>query len=317
MQRYIIRRLLLLVPTLWIASLIVFFSIRLIPGDIIDVMASQMHYFTDATRADIERQLGLDVPIHVQYLRWLKDLIFHGDLGNSLWLKTPVMHEILIKLPVTFELGLLGLLISMVIGLPIGIFSALRQDTFGDYVSRSIAILFISVPGFWIGTLVVVFPSIWWGYLPSITLIPFFEDPIGNLKMFIVPATVLGMAMGGITMRMTRTTMLEVLRQDYVRTAWAKGLRERTVVIRHALKNALIPVISLMGLLIGVMIGGSVVIEQIFSLPGLGRLTLNSIAERDYTVVSGVLIFFGTAMILVNLLIDLSYAFLDPRIRYD
>ena len=276
-----------------------------------------MHYFTDVTRADLEEKLGLDVPVHVQYVRWLKNLVLHRTLGDSLWQQTSVVDEVIIRVPVTLELGILGLLVSLIIGVPIGIYSAMRQDTIGDHITRSIAIIFISVPGFWLGTMVVVFPSIWWGYMPSITLIHFSEDPIGNLKMFIVPATVLGMAMGGLTMRMTRTMMLEVLRQDYVRTAWAKGLRERQVVVRHALKNALIPVVSLIGLMVSVMIGGSVVIEEIFSLPGMGRLTLNVVSQRDYTVVSGVLFFFGTGMIMVNLIIDLIYAYLDPRIRYD
>ena len=317
MQTYIIRRLLLVIPTLFLVTLIIFFVIRLIPGDIIDVMAARMHYFTDVTRADLEEKLGLDVPVQVQYVRWLKNLVLHRTLGDSLWQQTSVVEEVLIRVPVTIELGILGLLVSLLIGVPIGIYSAMRQDTIGDHIARSIAIIFISVPGFWLGTMVVVFPSIWWGYMPSITLIPFSEDPIGNLKMFIVPATVLGMAMGGLTMRMTCTMMLEVLRQDYVRTAWAKGLRERQVVVRHALKNALIPVVSLVGLMVGVMIGGSVVIEEIFSLPGMGRLTLNVVSQRDYTVVSGVLLFFGTGMILVNLVIDLLYAYLDPRIRYD
>ena len=317
MQTYILRRLLLVIPTLFLVTLIIFFVIRLIPGDIIDVMAARMHYFTDVTRADLEEKLGLDVPVQVQYVRWLKNLVLHRTLGDSLWQKTSVVDEVLIRVPVTIELGILGLLVSLLIGVPIGIYSAMHQDTIGDHIARSIAIIFISVPGFWLGTMVVVFPSIWWGYMPSITLIPFSEDPIGNLKMFIVPATVLGMAMGGLTMRMTRTMMLEVLRQDYVRTAWAKGLRERQVVVRHALKNALIPVVSLVGLMVSVMIGGSVVIEEIFSLPGMGRLTLNVVSQRDYTVVSGVLLFFGTGMILVNLVIDLLYAYLDPRIRYD
>ena len=317
MQTYIIRRLLLVIPTLFLVTLIIFFVIRLIPGDIIDVMAARMHYFTDVTRADLEEKLGLDVPVQVQYVRWLKNLVLHRTLGDSLWQQTSVVEEVLIRVPVTIELGILGLLVSLLIGVPIGIYSAMRQDTIGDHIARSIAIIFISVPGFWLGTMVVVFPSIWWGYMPSITLILFTEDPIGNLKMFIVPAIVLGMAMGGLTMRMTRTMMLEVLRQDYVRTAWAKGLRERQVVVRHALKNALIPVVSLVGLMVGVMIGGSVVIEEIFSLPGMGRLTLNVVSQRDYTVVSGVLLFFGTGMILVNLVIDLLYAYLDPRIRYD
>ena len=178
MQVYVLRRLLLVFPTLFIVTLIVFVTIRLIPGDIIDVMAARMHYFTDVTRADLEKALGLDVPIYVQYGRWLKNLFLHGTLGESLWTQAPVVSEIIIRVPVTLELGILGLLVSLLIGLPIGMYSATRQDTVGDHFARSVAITFISVPGFWVGTMVIVFPSIWWGYMPSITYIPFFENPI-------------------------------------------------------------------------------------------------------------------------------------------
>ena len=318
MRAYIIRRLLLVIPTVFLASLIIFFVIRLIPGDIIDAMASEyqhsaaMAYDRDALR----HALGLDVPIHIQYGRWVGDIILHGDLGNSLWKGTPVINDILTRWPVTFELGILGLIVAQLVSLPIGIFSALRQDTVGDYTGRSVAILCIAVPGFWLATMIIVFPSLWWGYMPSITLIAFTEDPIGNLEMFIIPAIVLGMGMAGGTMRMTRTMMLEVLRQDYIRTAWAKGLRERVVVIRHALKNALIPVITIVGLQMPVMIGGTVIIEQIFCLPGMGRLLIDATLKRDYTIVSGVMLLFGVAMVVINLMVDLAYGFLDPRVRY-
>ncbi|MBA7628976.1 Dipeptide transport system permease protein DppB [subsurface metagenome] len=210
----------------------------------------------------------------------------------------------------------MALIIAQLIALPVGVYSALRQDTWGDYIARSFAIFCIAIPGFWLGTMVIVFPSIWWGYSTPIMLIRFTDDPIGNLKMFIVPAIVLGMVMSGGTMRMTRTMMLEVLRQDYIRTAWAKGLRERVVILRHALKNALIPVITIIGIYIPVMIGGTVIIEQIFCLPGMGRLLINATLMRDYTVVSGVMLFFAVGMVLINLMVDLTYGFLDPRVHY-
>ncbi len=326
MRAYIIRRLLLTIPTLFLVTLIVFFMIRLIPGGIVDLIASQYTGFGGNVDKDaIEHELGLDVPIHIQYGRWMGFIpqddgslsgIFQGDLGDSLWRGTPVTDDIIPSWPVTFELGIMALIVAQIIALPIGIYSALRQDTWGDYISRSFAMLCIAVPGFWLGTMVIVFPSIWWGYMPPIQLIPFTEDPIGNLKMFIVPAIVLGMAMAGVTMRMTRTMMLEVLRQDYIRTAWAKGLKEGIVVMRHALKNALIPVVTILGINLGIVIGGTVIIEQIFVLPGMGRLLFESISLRDYTVVSGVVLFFGVAMVLINLIVDLTYSFLDPRIRY-
>ena len=211
--------------------------------------------------------LGLDVPAHVQYVRWIGNILMHGDLGNSLRWKTPITEEILRRIPVTFEVGLLALILSQLVAVPIGVYSALRQDTIGDYVGRTFAIFGIAVPGFWLATMVMVYPSIWWNWSPPVLYVPFSEDPLENLKTVLVPAIVLGMSMSGVTMRMSRTMMLDVLRQDYVRTAWSKGLRERLVVFRHALKNALIPVITYIGLMIPVLIGGQVVIEKIFALP--------------------------------------------------
>jgi len=329
MRAYIIRRLLLMIPTVFIVSLIVFFMIRLIPGTIVDAMVAQQHRMGGGAvaldRAVIEHELGLDVPILTQYGRWIGFLpqddgsfsgIFQGDLGTSLWRDTPVLEEIAFRWPVTLELGLLGLIVAQLIALPVGVYSALRQDTGGDYIARSFAIFCIAVPGFWLGTLVIVFPSIWWGYSPPFMLIPFTEDPIGNLKMFIIPAIILGMAMSGTTMRMTRTMMLEVLRQDYIRTAWAKGLRERVVILRHALKNALIPVITVIGWEVPVILGGTVIIEQIFSLPGMGRLLLDATLMRDYPIVSGVTFIFAFGMVFIILMVDLTYGFLDPRVHY-
>jgi len=206
--------------------------------------------------------------------------------------------------------------VALIIAFPIGIYSAIRQDTWGDYIGRTFAILCIAVPGFWLGTLIIVFPSIWWGWSPSISLIRFPEDPMGNLVQFIVPAIVLGMALSGVTMRMTRTMMLEVLRQDYIRTAWSKGLKERVVVIRHALKNALIPVVTLVGLQLPILVGGTVIIEQIFSLPGMGRLIVEATFDRDYPMITGVMLFFAIAVMLINLFVDLTYAYFDPRVHY-
>jgi len=316
MRAYIIRRLLLMVPTIVLASLIIFLIIRLIPGDIIDLMLAEQVGGQKLERADIERALGMDVPWHVQYGRWVSGIITRGDMGVSLWKSTPVSEMVLQRVPVTFELGFLALVVALLISFPVGIYSAIRQDTWGDYVTRSIAIIFISVPAFWTGTMVMIFPALWWGWSPQVLLVSFTEDPLGNLQMFIVPAAILGMLLSGVNMRMMRTMMLEVLRQDYIRTAWAKGLRERAVVVRHALKNALIPVITIIGLQMPVMIGGTVILEQIFVLPGMGLLLLESITKRDYTVVSGIMLFFATGMLLINLLVDITYAYLDPRVAY-
>jgi len=316
MRTYIIRRLLLIIPTLILASLIVFFMIRLIPGEVIDMMVGEHEVVTKMDREAIEHALGLDVPIHVQYGRWVGDIVLHGSLGESLWKKIPVTGLILERLPVTLELGLLALIVAQLIALPIGIYSSIRQDTWGDYIGRSFAIMCIAVPGFWIGTMIMVFPALWWRWSPAVILIRFTEDPAGNLQMFIIPAIVLGMLMSGMTMRMTRTMMLEVLRQDYIRTAWSKGLTERVVVMRHALKNALIPVVTIIGFQLPVLIGGAVIMEQIFALPGIGRLMLDSIFQRDYPIVSGVMLIMAFFVLLINLGVDLTYGFLDPRVHY-
>jgi peptide/nickel transport system permease protein len=324
MHVYIIRRLLVLIPTLLLMTFLIFFLVHLIPGDAIDAMqAGSPDIKLD--RAMLERELGLDAPLILQYARWMGlapqtdgsfSGIFQGDFGYSWARRMPVVKLLDYTWPVTLELALMGLLVAQLIALPIGIFSALRQDTWGDYIGRSFAILCISIPGFWVGTMIIVFPAIWWGYMPSIMLIPFTEDPIGNLKMFIVPAIVLGMILSGGTMRLTRTMMLEVLRQDYIRTAWAKGLKERVVVSRHALKNALIPVVTLVGLQLPYLLGGTVITEQIFSLSGMGRLIIGAFQQRDELLISGIVFFFAVALLLINLIIDLLYAYLNPRIHY-
>ena len=318
MHRYLIRRFLLMIPTLFIISVIVFGSLRLIPGDLVDmiVLEREKNAGGQVDREAIERLLGLDAPIHIQYGRWVRDIFQHGSLGVSWRSPESVRTRIFGRVAVTIELGLLAMVMGLLVALPIGIYSALRQDTIGDYIGRSCAIIFFAVPSFWIATMIMVYPAIWWGWSPPVQLIPFTEDPLGNLGMFIIPSIILGMGMAGTTMRMTRTMMLEVLRQDYIRTAYAKGLRERTVVMRHALKNALIPVVTMIGFSLPVLVGGAVIIEKIFALPGLGRLMLEGLDQRDYALVSGINLIFATVVVLSNLLVDISYAFLDPRIRY-
>ena len=331
MSAYIIRRFCSMIPTLFIATIVVFLLIRLMPGDVIDTIIEDLQNrgtneaAIAATRAFIEEELGLDVPAPIQYGRWLGVLpqadgrvsgILQGDFGRSLWSKKPVLQRIGPRWPVTLELGLMALAVSQLISLAIGVYSALRQDTLGDYVARSVAFALIAVPNFWIATLVIVLPSIWWGYTPPIMLIRFSDDPLGNLQMFILPAIVLGMGLSGMTMRMTRTMMLEVLRQDYIRTAWAKGLREQLIVVRHGLKNAFIPVVTQIGLLLPLLVGGTVIIENIFGLPGMGQLTLDAISKRDYATVSGLMLLVAAAIMLINLGVDLLYAWLDPRIHY-
>ncbi len=320
MRAYIFRRLLLTVPTLFILSILVFLSVRFIPGDVIDAIQERLGYTVSGASVDreaLERQLGLDVPVYVQYGRWLRGIFVHGSLGESLMGRGAVEQKIIDRLPVTIELGLMAILIGLVIALPVGIYSAIRQDTVADFLGRSVAIVGLATPNFWLGIMVMIYPAIWWGWAPPLELVSLTEDPLGNLAVFVIPSLILGTAAAAATMRMTRTMMLEVLRQDFIRTAWAKGLRERAVVIRHAVKNALIPVVSLIGLQLPILVGGAVIMENIFNLPGLGRLLLTALNDRDYPMVSGINLFFATGVVGINLLIDLVYAFLDPRVRYD
>ena len=319
MRAYIIRRLLLMILSLFLLTILVFLSVRLLPGDVIDaILGRMMEISTVGTidREGLERQLGLDVPGYVQYARWLGGILLRGSLGESLMGRGPVGQQIVSRLPVTLELGLLAIVIGLVIALPVGIYSAIRQDTAADYAGRSVAIIGLATPNFWLGIMVMVYPAIWWGWSPSMELIPFSDDPVGNLAMFLIPSLILGTASAAAIMRLTRTMMLEVLRQDYIRTAWSKGLRERVVIIRHTIKNALIPVVTLIGLQVPILVGGSVIMENIFNLPGVGRLILIALNDRDYTMVAGVNLFFAAAVMGANLVTDLIYAFLDPRVRY-
>ena len=317
MRTYIIRRLLLLVPTLFIVTVMVFLLMRLIPGDIIDAMAFEMGPEAGGSldRAAIESRLGLDVPIHIQYGRWIGEIL-QGNLGTSFRGDEPVVEQILPRLPVTFELGVMAIVIGLLIALPVGIYSAIRQDTAADYLGRSVAIIGLATPNFWLGIMVMIYPAIWWGWSPPMEYVPISEDLVGNIGILIIPSLILGTAGAASTMRMTRTMMLEVLRQDYIRTAWAKGLNERVVVMRHALKNALIPVATLVGFQLPILIGGSVIIEQIFVLPGIGRLLVSALSQREYQLVSAINLMLATAVIVVNLMVDLTYAYLDPRVRY-
>ena len=335
MRAYIIRRLLLIIPTLLLLSILVFLSVRFIPGDVIDVMVAEMDGWhaagADIDRESLERMLGLDVPVYVQYGRWIGVLptpdwitkeshfngILQGTLGQSLiGGQRPIEEQILAKFPVTIELGVLAILVGLVIALPVGIYSAIRQDTATDYVGRTAAVIGLATPNFWLAIMVTLYPAIWWGWSPSVEYIRLVEDPLGNLGMFIIPSVILGTAMSAATMRLTRTMMLEVLRQDYIRTAWSKGLKERVVIVRHAVKNALIPVVTLIGLQLPLLVGGSVIMENIFNLPGLGRMFLDSLEARDYPVIQGVNLFFATVVMLIILLIDVIYPHLDPRVRY-
>jgi len=294
-----------------------------------ELMAAEMSFDIglsyDETVEYVSQQLGMDEPIYIQYGRWLGIVpqedgeikgVLQGDLGNSLWVRTPILDELVQRLPVSMELGFLSIIIGIILAIPIGTYSAIRQDTVGDYLGRSIAILGLSVPHFLLGTIIIVFPSIWWGWTPDVQYVPFLEDPIENLEQFIIPALVMGGTYSASIMRLTRSMMLEVLRQDYIRTAWSKGLTERTVVFRHALKGAIIPVVTQIGMQMPVLFAGAIVTEQIFNLPGVGVLMITSIANRDYAIISGINLMVATFILVINLVVDMTYSWLDPRVHY-
>jgi peptide/nickel transport system permease protein len=312
-HRYLARRLVLVVPTLVGVSLVVFALVRLLPGDAVTMLMQEYAYARDAD--EMRHKLGLDRPMAVQYAEWAGGVL-RGDLGTSLRNKNSVADELLKRMPVTAELGVLGLLVGLLISIPVGVISAVRQDRAVDYVARSTAIAFIAIPGFWLGTLVVTLPSVWWQWTPPLRYTSLLDDPGRNLGHMVLPALILGLGLSGGVMRLTRAQMLEVLRQDYVLTAAAKGLAEWATVWRHALKNAFIPVLTLLGLQVSILVSGTVVLESIFVLPGMGRYLLEAVQYRDYPVIQGINLLFAGVIIMTNLLVDLCYGWLDPRVRY-
>ncbi len=317
MHAYIIRRVLLLIPTFIILTMLVFLSVRLIPGNVVDAVMARLEFdVQDIDREQVERMLGLDRPIYVQYVDWIGGIALQGTLGDSFIGAFTVEERIAGRLQVTLELGLVSIIIALLIALPVGIYSAVRQDSIGDYLGRSVAVLGLATPNFWLATIVLIYPAIWWAWAPPTTMVPFLEHPLRNIWVFVIPGLILGTAMSASTMRMTRTMMLEVLRQDYIRTAWSKGLRERTIILRHVIRNALIPVLTLIGLQLPILISGAVIIENLFALPGLGRLAVNALIDRDYPVVSGVNLIFSTVVMGLNLMVDVLYSVLDPRVQH-
>jgi peptide/nickel transport system permease protein len=314
MSRYLLRRLVLLVPTLFGVTVVVFTLVRLLPGDAVSLQLQDAKA-TAADEAALRSQLGLDRPVVVQYVEWLGNLA-RGDLGHSFRSRQPITTELANRIPVTAELGILALVIAAVVATCVGIISAVRQDTWADYVGRSVAIGLLAIPGFWLGTLVVTLPSVWWHWTPPLQYTRLNVDPLKNLSIVIIPAVILGLGLSGGLMRLIRTQMLEVLRQDFIRTASAKGLAEHAVVMRHALKNAFIPALTVLGLQIALLVSGTVVLESIFVLPGMGRYLLEAVQSRDYPAVQGLNLLFASVIIFTNLIVDLMYGWLDPRVRY-
>jgi peptide/nickel transport system permease protein len=315
MYKYAVRRLLLAVPVLLLSSLIVFGLMRVMPGDALTALMGESGNVGERELQKLRKELGLDRPYHEQYLIWLWQMV-SLDPGYSIFTNEPIVVALKKSVPVTVELATLAMILGLVIAVPIGVISATRQDKPADYVGRVVAVSGLSLPDFWLATLVITFAAIWFRWIPPLGYASFWDSPLRNLQQFLLPAAVLGFRLSAATMRMTRSTVLEVLREDYVRTAWAKGLAGRIVVYKHALKNALIPVVTIVGGQLGTLLAGAFVVETIFALPGMGRLTVEAIMFRDYPVVQTNVMLVAGALVTLNLLVDLTYAWLDPRIHY-
>lgn len=317
MGKYALKRVLLLIPTMLLVCIIVFAMMRMVPGSAVEqVVYNYSQNGLDITYAEAEAKLGLDKPAVVQFFIWFGGIL-RGDFGQCLFKGETVGEIISSKLPVSIELTLLTLIFTIVLSVPLGLYCAAHPDTITDNVIRTISVIMASVPVFWIGTLVLVYPAVWWGFSIPLSYTPFFEDPAQNMKMFLVPALVNALTQAGMNIRSVRTMTLEVMRQDYVRTAWAKGSREGRVMLGHAFRNALIPIITLFGGAIPGMIGGSVVIENMFNLPGIGQQVVDALGSRDYTLAQGCTVVLAIIVMLVNLVVDLAYKWCDPRVTLE
>jgi len=314
-MEHLIKRLLLVIPTLGLVSIVVFGLIRFVPGDMVDLLADQRGSTFGMDSEKIRERLGLKKPVHVQYLHWIGGIV-RGDLGQSMWSRRSVIEEVAHRFPVTLELAVLTVIISTVWGLLVGVISAIHQESLLDYYLRTISVVGLSVPYFWSSILVLVFASIYLDWSPDPLYVPLIEAPWTNLKQMVMPATVFAFYIGAPVARMTRSTMLEVLRADYIRTAWAKGLAPNAIIWRHALKNAFISVMTIIGLQAAWAVSGLVLIESIWSLPGIGKYVVDVVMDRGYPMLQGLVLFIAAMVIGINLVVDLSYAWLDPRIRY-
>jgi len=314
-SQYIARRVLLLVPTLIGMSLFIFLMLRLLPGDVVDLMTAGQEQATDDAKRKLREAFGLADPLPLQYIKWMLGLL-RGDPGKSLRSGQPIAEALGQALPVTFELTMLAVLVATIVAIPLGVLSASRRDTGADFAGRIAGLIGLSIPSFWLATLTLLFTSLVFSWVPPVSWIPPTIDPLGNLEQMLLPAAALAVQLMAIEMRMTRTTMLEVLGQDYVRTARAKGASERLVTYRHALRNALIPVISVIGFQIGALMGGSAIIEVIFGLNGIGATLIQAIFNRDYPMIQASALFLAAVFVVVNTSVDVLYGYLDPRIKY-
>jgi peptide/nickel transport system permease protein len=314
MQRYLLTRIITGFITLFVVSFIVFGLINLVPGDVVAVLMGDQGY-TEEEAFKIREQLGMNRPLPVRYASWLGD-IARLDLGESIKSGRKVTDIIETSLPVTAELALISIVLTVAIGIPLGVWSAVRQDRPDDYIMRLLAIAGLSIPSFWIGTMVVVLPAIWWGWVPPLFYKTFAQDPWGNVSIMLIPAAILGAHSGAVLMRITRSSVLEVLREDYVRTARAKGLASLVVLRRHVLRNSVLPVLTVLGGQLAFLLSGAIVVETIFNLPGLGTVVVRALTNRDFPVITGVTLLISFTVVVVNLIVDLLYRVFDPRITY-
>ncbi|HEY6102533.1 MAG TPA: ABC transporter permease [bacterium] len=316
MTRYVIRRLLLMLPTLFAVAVLIFVLVRVVPGDIVELRLVSGGSFVTKSVIEAERaRLGLNKSLWQQFGEWMAGLL-RLDLGTSMWTGGSIMREIALRFQLSLQLAIMSTLIAVAIALPLGITAALRRGTWLDQAVQIISVAGLATPAFWLGILMLLFLLTYAHWLPPLTFTPLWRDPAANLLQLIWPALAVGYRYSAVTTRMTRSAMLEVLREDYVRTAWAKGLAQRVIILRHALRNALLPVVTVIGLEFAFLIGGLVVTEQVFNLNGIGKLFVEAVAQRDYTMIQGLMLLVATVYIIVNFLIDLFYAVLDPRVGY-
>jgi peptide/nickel transport system permease protein len=312
---YLFKRFITAFLTLFGMSVVIFVLLRLVPGNIVDILFSSAGFVNPAAKQEIAHELGLDQSIPIQYGRWLRD-IARGDLGKSYRYDIPAWQVIKPRIPVTVELAFFALLVAVFLGVPIGVLSAVRQDTATDYLLRTLSLAGLSMPSFWLGMVIILFLVSWFGWIPSMTYVSPFEDFKAHVLQFLFPALAVGYRSSALIMRITRSSMLDVLREDYIRTAWAKGQREWIVVFGHALRNAMLPIVTVIGIEFAFMIGGLVVTETVFNLPGVARYLVDAILWRDYPVVQNLVMFIAIVVVVANLTVDLLYGWLDPRIRY-
>lgn len=318
MHLYVLRRLVISIPTIIGVTLLIFFAMRILPGDPLEMIESEQVgtiRLTPEQLAAARASLGLDRPYYQQYLTWMYDVL-RGNFGTSFWRGEPLIELIMRRAPITIQIAIMAIVVSWIIGLPIGMLSAVRRNSGLDYAARFFVTLFQAIPSFFLGMLAILVGILYFSWRPSMTIVYLWDDPVKNFQMTIGPALALGVGLGAFIARIARSSTLEVLGEDYVRTARAKGLRDKGILIRHVLKNALLPVVTVSGLALGGLIGGSVAVERAFGVPGLGLALVMAVTERDWMLIQNLALFYGVVFILVNLLVDVSYALIDPRIRY-